>query len=200
MAQGARAGRRKGRPSSASSARWKPGLADFASTSIMRRASSRRGLLPGAAFFYIRSMPERQQPTARSAYRTFRVITTRWMDNDVYGHMNNVVHYSLFDTAVNGWLIEQGVLDPAGGDQVGLVVETGCRYAAEIAFPDTVHAGLRVARLGSSSVRYEIGLFRNDEPLAAAEGFFVHVYVDRVTRRPKPINPRLRAVLETIAR
>lgn len=121
------------------------------------------------------------------------------MDNDVYGHMNNVVHYSLFDTAVNGWLIENGALDIHAGGQIGLVVETGCRYFAEMAFPDVVTAGLRVARLGTSSVRYEVGLFRNDENEAAAEGFFVHVYVDRQTRRPKPLEASLRAVLESIA-
>lgn len=140
----------------------------------------------------------RPDPSARSAYRAFRTIHTRWMDNDPYGHMNNVVHYSLFDTAVNGWLIEKGVLDIHGGDQIGLVVETGCKYFSEMAFPDIVTAGLRVARLGSSSVRYEVGLFRNDEDRAAAEGFFVHVYVDRQTRRPKPLNDALRGVLEEI--
>jgi acyl-CoA thioester hydrolase len=141
----------------------------------------------------------RPTPSTRADYRAFRSITTRWMDNDIYGHMNNVVHYSLFDTAVNGWLIEEGVLDIAGGDQIGLVVETGCRYFSEMAFPDVVSAGLRVARLGTSSVRYEVGLFRNDEAQAAAEGFFVHVYVDRQSRKPKPLNDRLRTVLETIA-
>jgi len=144
-------------------------------------------------------MSERSAPPLRSDYRAFRAIQTRWMDNDVYGHMNNVVHYSLFDTAVNGWLIEQGVLDIHGGDQIGLVVETGCRYFSEIAFPDVVTAGLRVARLGTSSVRYEVGLFRNEEEAAAAAGFFVHVYVDRRTRRPKPLSEALRQVLETIA-
>ncbi len=140
----------------------------------------------------------RTLPGIRSAYRTFRTIATRWMDNDPYGHMNNVVHYSLFDTAVNGWLIEQGALDIHHGEQIGLVVETGCRYFSELAFPDVVTAGLRVAKLGSSSVRYEIGLFRNKEPSAAAEGFFVHVYVDRLTRRPRPLNESLRTALETI--
>lgn len=144
-------------------------------------------------------MSDRPVPSARADYRAFRAITTRWMDNDVYGHMNNVVHYSLFDTAVNGWLIERGVLDIHGGDQIGLVVETGCRYFAEMAFPDVVTAGLRVARLGSSSVRYEVGLFRNDEETAAAEGFFVHVYVDRQSRRPKPLGEALRDVLAEIA-
>ena len=141
----------------------------------------------------------RPAPSARSAYRAFRTLTTRWMDNDVYGHMNNVVHYSLFDTAVNGWLIEKGVLDIHGGDQIGLVVETGCRYFSEMAFPDVVTAGLRVARLGGSSVRYEVGLFRNDEDIAAAEGFFVHVYVDGRTRRPKPLGDALRGALEEIS-
>lgn len=140
----------------------------------------------------------RPAPSPRSAYRAFRTLTTRWMDNDIYGHMNNVVHYSLFDTAVNGWLIEKGVLDIHGGEQIGLVVETGCRYFSGLAFPDTVVAGVRAARLGASSVRYEIGLFRNAEEKAAAEGFFVHVYVDRATRRPKPLDDRLRAALEEI--
>ncbi len=143
-------------------------------------------------------MSERSLPSTRSAYPAFRTITTRWMDNDIYGHMNNVVHYSLFDTAVNGWLVEQGVLDITGGIQIGLVVETGCRYFAEMAFPDTVDAGIRVARIGTSSVRYEVGLFRNDEATAAAEGFFVHVYVDRTTRRPMPVGDALRGFLETL--
>lgn len=143
-------------------------------------------------------MSERPVPSSRAAYRAFKTIHTRWLDNDLYGHMNNVVHYSLFDTAVNGWLIEKGVLHIHDGDQIGLVVETGCRYFSEMAFPDLVTAGIRVARLGSSSVVYEVGLFRNDQDVAAAEGFFVHVYVDRKNRRPKPLDHRLRAVLEDI--
>ena len=120
------------------------------------------------------------------------------MDNDAYGHMNNVVHYSLFDTAVNGWLVERGLLNIQAGEQIGLVVETGCRYFCEIAFPDTVTAGLRVARTGTSSVRYEVGLFRNAEPAASAEGFFVHVYVDRTSRRPAPLAEELRRALEAL--
>ena len=143
-------------------------------------------------------MPDRPTPSTRADYRAFRNLTTRWMDNDIYGHMNNVVHYSLFDSAVNGWLIEKGVLDIHAGAQIGVVVETGCRYFSELAFPDQVTAGLRVARLGSSSVRYEVGLFRNEAETAAAEGFFVHVYVDRATRRPLSLAPELRAALETI--
>ena len=108
----------------------------------------------------------RPDPSPRADYRAFRSLTTRWADNDIYGHMNNVVHYALFDTAVNEWLIGQGVLDIRGGDQVGLVVETGCKYFAEMAFPDVVTAGIRVAKLGTSSVRYEVGLFRNDDESA----------------------------------
>ena len=142
---------------------------------------------------------ERRDPADRSAYKLFRTLTTRWADNDIYGHMNNVVHYSLFDTAVNGLLIERGVLDIHGGERIFLVVETGCRYFAEIAFPDVVDAGIRVARLGGSSVRYEVGLFRNGEPTAAAEGFFIHVQVDRVTRRPVLLGDEVRRVLEPLS-
>jgi acyl-CoA thioester hydrolase len=144
-------------------------------------------------------MADRPAPTARSAYRVFRTITTRWLDNDIYGHMNNVVHYSLFDSAVNAWLIENGILDIHGGERIGMVVETGCRYFAELAYPDIVTAGLRVARIGTSSVRYEIGLFRNHSDEAAAEGFFVHVYVDRASRRPMPLPEGFRKILSTIA-
>ena len=145
-------------------------------------------------------MSERAKPSARADYRAFRTITTRWLDNDIYGHMNNVVHYSLFDTAVNGWLIEQGVLDIHKDSVVGLVVETGCSYFSSISFPDTVHAGIRVAKLGNSSVRYEIGLYRNDGETPAAAGHFVHVYVDRETNRPVPVPPATRAVLEGLVR
>ena len=141
----------------------------------------------------------RTPPKTRDAYRAFRTLTTRWADNDIYGHMNNVVHYSLFDTAINGLLIDEGVLDIRGGDQIGLVVETGCRYFAELGYPDPVTAGIRVAHLGTSSVKYEIGLFRGDDDSAAAEGHFVHVYVDADSRRPKPLNPQLRAVLDRLS-
>jgi acyl-CoA thioester hydrolase len=144
-------------------------------------------------------MSKRPAPSTRDAYKVFRAIPTRWADNDIYGHMNNAVHYTLFDTTVNGWLIENSLLDIHGGDQIGLVVETGCRYFAEIGYPDVITSGLRVAKLGTSSVRYEIGLFRNDDERAAAEGFFVHVYVDRQTRRPRPMNETLRAGLEGIS-
>lgn len=143
-------------------------------------------------------MTERAGPNRRSAYKIFRTVATRWSDNDIYGHMNNVVHYSLFDTAVNGFLIEHGVLDMKQGAEIFLVVETGCRYFAEMAFPDLVSAGIRVGRLGSSSVRYEIGLFRNEDETAAAEGFFVHVNVDRITRRPVPFADAARRLLEPL--
>jgi acyl-CoA thioester hydrolase len=133
-----------------------------------------------------------KERATRGAYRVFRMLGTRWADNDIYGHMNNVVHYALFDTAVNGWMAEGGFLDPRSGAEVGLVVETGCRYFAEMGFPDTVAAGLRVAHLGRSSLRWDIGLFRNDQALAAAEGFFVHVWVDRATRKPVPVPDALR--------
>jgi acyl-CoA thioester hydrolase len=138
----------------------------------------------------------RPTPSTRSQYRIFRTITTRWMDNDVYGHLNNVVHYSLFDTAVSGWLLEEDLIHPHRGEQIGLVVETGCRYFAELSFPDVITAGIRVSKLGTSSVRYEVGLFGNDNEAAAAEGFFVHVYVDRASRRPQPLHERLRSTLE----
>ncbi|MGA0882418.1 MAG: acyl-CoA thioesterase [Burkholderiaceae bacterium] len=128
----------------------------------------------------------------RSDFPHFQVIPTRWMDNDVYGHVNNVVYYSYFDTVVNQRLIERGLLDLQSSEVVGLVVETSCSYFASIAFPDVVHAGLRVARLGNSSVRYEVGLFKNDDPQICAAGHFVHVYVDRATQRPVPIPEALR--------
>ena len=134
----------------------------------------------------------------RDSYRAFRAITTRWMDNDVYGHVNNVVYYSWFDTAVNAHLIEHGALDIHRGSVIGLVVETQCNYFASLAFPQTIEAGIRVAKLGSSSVRYEVGLFAQDQPLCAARGHFVHVYVDRNTRRPVALPPELKKVLETL--
>lgn len=144
------------------------------------------------------SSGERARPETRSAYRAFVGITTRWMDNDVYGHVNNVVYHSYFDTAVNGYLIAKGALDIAASGVVGLVVDTGCRYLSPIAFPDSVAAGIRVGRLGTTSVRYEIGLFREECDSASAQGHFVHVYVDRSTRRPVPLPDALRAVLAPI--
>src|ERR671916_2345870 len=137
-------------------------------------------------------------PETRDLYRRFLTIPTRWMDNDVYGHVNNVVYYSYFDTVVNEYLISSGSLDIERSQVIGLVVETRCRFFRPITFPDAVHAGLRIARLGNSSVRYEIGLFRNDEETAAAQGHFVHVYVDRETRRPAGLPVEMRGALEKI--
>ena len=141
---------------------------------------------------------DKPTPDGRAAYRHFHAITTRWLDNDAYGHVNNTVYYSWFDTAVNQYLIEHGVLDVANGAVIGLVVETQCNYFSAMAFPDLVHVGLRVAGSGSSSVRYEIGIFRNDEPLASAQGHYVHVYVDRDTRRPTALPAPLRAALAAL--
>ncbi|MEY4978749.1 MAG: hypothetical protein RLZZ352_1019 [Pseudomonadota bacterium] len=140
----------------------------------------------------------RPQPPTRAHYRVFRPIGTRWADNDVYGHVNNVVYYSWFDTAVNAYLIEQGVLDIHAGPVIGLVVETQCHYFAPLAFPQTVHAGLRVAHRGRSSVRYEVGLFAEGREQAAACGHFVHVYVDRQTRKPVPLPLSFQTTLETL--
>ena len=142
--------------------------------------------------------PLRPTPKPRSAYRAFQTITTRWMDNDVYGHVNNVVYYSWFDTAVNRHLIEQGALDIHSGSTIGLVVETQCHYFSPIAFPQRVTAGIRVAHVGTSSVRYEVGLFAEDDPVCAAKGHFVHVYVDRDNRRPAPLPEALLRCLQAL--
>ena len=140
----------------------------------------------------------RTPPPGRDAFRHFLPVPTRWMDNDAYGHVNNVVYYSYFDTVVNQFLIARGVLDVEHGTVIGLVAETGCRYFKPVSFPQTLHAGLRVEHLGTSSVRYAIGIFREDDDDAAAQGHFVHVYVDRATRGPVPLPDALRAVLEEI--
>ena len=142
----------------------------------------------------------RPQPEYRSDYRAFQAIGTRWSDNDLYGHVNNVVYYSWFDTAVNGLLIERGALDIHGGSVIGLVVETHCNYFSPLAFPEPVVAGIRVAHIGASSVRYEVALFPADERLpCAARGHFIHVYVDRTTRRPaSQLPPELLSVLELL--
>ena len=140
-----------------------------------------------------------ERPETRADYRHFLRIPTRWMDNDVYGHVNNVVYYSYFDTVVNSYLIEKGVLDVAASPVIGLAVESMCRFRHELTYPEIVEAGLRVGRLGNTSVRYEIGLFRERREEPAATGYFVHVYVDRATRRPVSLPPALRAALEPLA-
>jgi acyl-CoA thioester hydrolase len=137
-------------------------------------------------------------PTTRHSYPHFQTITTRWKDNDIYGHVNNVEYYSYFDTIINTWLIREGGLDIRNGAIIGVCAESHCRYFDSLAFPDAVDAGLRVATLGRTSVRYEIGLFREGSARIAAEGWFVHVFVDAVTRRPTPPDARLRAALERL--
>lgn len=132
---------------------------------------------------------------SRADYPHFQRITTRWKDNDVYGHVNNVEYYSYFDTVINTLLIRAGGLDIHAGEVIGVCAESHCRFTAALAFPDAVDAGLRVAQLGKSSVRYEIGLFREDADEPAAEGWFVHVFVDRATRRPTPLPGPMRDVL-----
>jgi len=156
------------------------------------------GPMTAAASARENSAARAARPSAqpRSHYRCFMPLTTRWMDNDAYGHLNNVVYYSLFDTVVNRTLIEAGALDIERGEVIGLVVETHCNYFASLAFPQSVDAGLRVARIGASSVRYEIGLFGADAELAAACGHFVHVYVDRTTRRPVALPDKLKTTLQ----
>ena len=138
------------------------------------------------------------QTEPRSAYKVFRTIGTRWMDNDVYGHVNNVVYYSWFDTVVNAHLIEQGALDIHHGDTIGLVVETQCNYFSPVEFPQIVQAGLRVAHMGKSSVRYEVGLFVEDDSMCVARGHFIHVYVDKASRRPIALSTKLKSVLEAL--
>lgn len=142
-------------------------------------------------------MSDAQEPT-RADYRHFLEIPTRWMDNDVYGHVNNVEYYSYFDTVVNQYMMEKGGLDYLNGDTVGFVVETKCSYKRPIAFPDVVEAGIRVARIGNSSVTYEVGLFRKGQSEICAFGHFVHVYVDRASNASVPIPDKARAAMEAI--
>ena len=144
-------------------------------------------------------MSERAPADRRAAYPYFARITTRWLDNDAYAHVNNVVYYAFFDTAVSELLIRRGVLDVRRGPVIGFVVETRCRFFAPPAFPDRIDAGVRVARIGTSSVRYEVGIFRDGDETAAAQGYFVHVYVDRASNRPVPTLPQaLREVLQPL--
>lgn len=144
----------------------------------------------------------RPQPETHSAYQAFQRISTRWADNDAYGHVNNVVYYAWFDTAVNAYLIEQGVLDIHNGATIGLVVETHCNYFAPVTFPQPVELGMRVAHMGSASVRYELAVFIQNTAgkfdVCAAKGQFVHVYVDKLTRRPTPLSTPFKSVLEKL--
>ena len=140
----------------------------------------------------------REAPAGRDAFRAWRRLTTRWADNDAYGHVNNTVYYEWFDSAVNAWLVEQGLLDIVQGDPIALVVETRCTYFAPLAFPQDVEVGLALAELGRSSIRYRIGVFANGGSTAAAQGEFVHVVVDRSSRKPVSIPEPWRAKLETL--
>jgi acyl-CoA thioester hydrolase len=140
----------------------------------------------------------RTEPKKKSDFRYFQEITTRWMDNDVYRHVNNVVYYSWFDTVVNQFLLTNGALDIEHGPVIGLVVETQCNYFAPIAFPQRISAGLCVAKLGNSSVRYQVGIFREEQETASAQGHFIHVYVDRITRKPASIPDGMRSLLQSI--
>ncbi len=141
-----------------------------------------------------------EKPPSRDAFRVFRSITTRWSDNDVYGHLNNVLYYSFFDTAVNAWLIEQGLLDIDHGPTISLVVETSCRFHAPLAFPQPVETGLAIDRLGTSSVTYALGVFGKGDGQAAADGRFTHVHVDRETRRPVPMPEAMRSAFSPLLR
>ena len=141
----------------------------------------------------------RPVPRGREAYRWFTTIATRWADNDVYGHVNNTVYYEWFDTAVNGWLIECGLLEIERGDPIGLVVETGCSYFSPLSFPGDVEVGIAIDGLGTSSVTYRIGIFAAGSAQPSAQGHFTHVYVGRETRRPEPLPLPWRETLETLA-
>jgi acyl-CoA thioester hydrolase len=141
----------------------------------------------------------RKPPSTRSEFKVWREMTTRWADNDSYGHVNNTVYYEWFDSAVNAWMVAQAMLDIEKGDPIALVVETRCRYFAPLAFPEPVEVGLAVAELGHSSIRYRVGIFAKDAESAAAEGEFVHVVVGRSTRRPVEIPADWRGKLEAIS-
>lgn len=142
----------------------------------------------------------RATANARGAFCHFSPITTRWADNDAYGHVNNVAYYGFFDTAINGWLIERGLLDVGRSEAIGLVVETGCQFFSPLHYPQPIEAGICVTRIGRSSVRYEVGIFAAGADVAAAQGHFVHVYVDRASRTTIAIPPHVRAALQQIAR
>lgn len=145
-------------------------------------------------------MSEREVAPARSEYGYFLPIATRWMDNDIYGHVNNVVYYAYFDTVINRWLIDEGSLDIHGGSVIGLCVESMCRYLAPASYPEELEAGLRVGKLGRSSVRYEVGIFRRATAEPLAFGHFVHVFVDRASRRSVSLPESVRSALQQLCR
>lgn len=141
---------------------------------------------------------ERELPHGRDGYRYFQRVTTRWMDNDVYGHVNNALYYAFFDTAINQYLIAEGGLDISAGTVIAFAAESQCQYLRPLAFPEMLDVGLRVGKLGNSSVRYELAIFKHGDPLAAAAGYFVHVFVNRETQKPAPIPTAIRAALERL--
>ena len=139
-----------------------------------------------------------KNPTNRSDYNDFFKMNTRWNDNDIYGHLNNVIYYELFDTAVNKWLIKNNLIDIKKGNNIGLIVQSGCNYFSSFEYPEDIDAGIRVTKIGNSSVRYEVGLFKLNDDLASADGFFIHVYVDRVNNKPTTLDYEFKKKLDTI--
>lgn len=140
----------------------------------------------------------KKNPSHISEYNYFCQLSTRWNDNDIYGHMNNIIYYSLFDTAVNKWLIKNKLIDIKNGQNIGLIVQSGCNYFSSFEYPENINAGIRVTKIGKSSVRYEVGLFKEKEELSSADGFFIHVYVDRKTNKPIALNYDFKNALDTI--
>jgi len=140
----------------------------------------------------------KKKPSHLSEYNFFSNLSTRWNDNDIYGHMNNIVYYALFDTAVNKWLISNKLIDIKNGKNIGLIVQSGCNYFSSFEYPEDIKAGIRVTKIGSSSVRYEVGLFKDKEEYSSADGFFVHVYVDRKTNKPISLDYDFKKTLDTI--
>ena len=140
----------------------------------------------------------RPNPSNRSDYNYFTKLSTRWNDNDLYGHLNNVIYYELFDTAVNKWLIKNNLIDIKNGNNIGLIVQSGCNYFSSFEYPDDIDAGIRVTNIGNSSVRYEVGLFKPNDDLASADGFFIHVYVDRGSNKPISLDYEFKKKLDTI--
>lgn len=140
----------------------------------------------------------KKNPSHISEYNYFCELSTRWNDNDIYGHMNNIIYYALFDTAVNKWLIKNKLIDIKNGQNIGLIVQSGCNYFSSFEYPENINAGIRVTKIGKSSVRYEVGLFKEKEELSSADGFFIHVYVDRKTNKPIALNYDFKNALDTI--
>jgi len=140
----------------------------------------------------------KKKPSHRSEYNYFCQLSTRWNDNDIYGHMNNIIYYALFDTAVNKWLIKNNLIDIKNGENIGLIVQSGCNYFSSFEYPEDVTAGIRVTKIGNSSVKYEVGLFKEKENLSSADGFFVHVYVERMTNKPIQLDYNFKKTLDTI--